>query len=119
MDKVIVKEKLSSIPTFWDPKIAGEVNGQLVKLVKIKGEFVWHKHDREDELFYVIHGELKMNFRDKIIYVKEHEFIVVPKGVEHKPEASEEVWVMLIEPASTLNTGNVVNEFTKTTLERI
>jgi mannose-6-phosphate isomerase-like protein (cupin superfamily) len=119
MNKVFVKEKFSAIQTFWDPKIAGELNGQLVKLVKIKGEFVWHKHDHEDELFYIVRGELKMNFRDKSVYVQEHEFIIVPKGVEHKPEASEEVWVMLIEPASTLNTGNLVNEFTKTNLDKI
>jgi mannose-6-phosphate isomerase-like protein (cupin superfamily) len=119
MNKVVVKEKFLSIQTFWDPKIAGELNGQLVKLVKIKGEFVWHKHDHEDELFYVVHGELKMNFRDKTVCVQEQEFIIVPKGVEHKPEAPEEAWVMLIEPASTLNTGNVMNEFTRTTLDKI
>ena len=92
---------------------------QQVKLVKFKGEFVFHKHDNEDELFMVIKGKFRMEYRDKTVDLNEGEIIIVPRGVEHKPVADEEVWVLLFEPASTLNTGNVVNEKTKTELEKI
>lgn len=119
MDKVIVNEKLDLISGYWDPKIVGELNKQYVKLVKFKGEFVWHKHENEDEMFYVLKGNFKMELRDKTIVINENEFIIIPKGVEHKPVADEEVSVMLFEPATTLNTGNVLNELTKNKLERI
>lgn len=119
MDKVNVIEKLGLISGYWDPKIVGELNGQYVKLVKFSGEFIWHKHDNEDEMFYVLKGNFKMEVRDKSILINENEFIIIPKGVEHKPVADEEVSVMLFEPASTLNTGNKINELTKNKLERI
>jgi mannose-6-phosphate isomerase-like protein (cupin superfamily) len=119
MNKVNVDQKLSLINGYWDPKIVGELNGQFVKLVKFKGEFVWHKHDNEDEMFYVVKGNFKMELRDKTIVINENEFIIVPKGVEHKPVAGEEVSVMLFEPATTLNTGDKINELTKNKLERI
>lgn len=119
MEKVNIEEKLSLFSEHWSPKIVGELNGQQVKLVKLKGEFVWHKHDEEDELFYVVKGTLKMAYRDRTEVIKENEFIIVPRGVEHKPIAEEEVAVMLFEPASTLNTGNTENELTKHQLERI
>ena len=117
MDKVNIQQKLSLFTDHWCPKIVGELNGQHVKLVKFKGEFVWHKHDNEDELFYVVDGSFEMEFRDRVIEIKEHEFIIVPKGVEHRPVAKKEVAIMLFEPASTLNTGNVKNELTRDTLE--
>lgn len=119
MEKVNIEEKLSLFSAHWSPKIVGELNGQQVKLVKLKGEFVWHKHDEEDELFYVIKGVLKMAYRDRTVVINENEFIIVPRGVEHKPIAEEEVAVMLFEPASTLNTGNTENDLTKHQLERI
>ena len=119
MEKINIQQKLSLFSDYWSPKIVGELNGQHVKLVKLKGEFVWHKHDDEDELFFVIKGNLKIEFRDKIITLNENEFLIVSKGVEHKPVAEEEVSVMLFEPASTLNTGNTENGLTKHILERI
>ena len=119
MNKVNVIDKLSLFSDHWNPRIAGELNGQQVKLVKFKGAFVWHKHDHEDELFYVIQGAFTMEFRDKTVEVKENEFIIVPKGVEHRPVAENEVSVMLFEPATTLNTGDVQNEFTKGNLQKI
>jgi len=103
----------------WSPKIVGELNGQHVKLAKFKGEFVFHQHENEDELFMVIKGKFRMEFRDKTVEVNEGEMLIVPRGIEHKPVAEEEVWVMLFEPASTLNTGNIINERTKTQLEII
>lgn len=103
----------------WNPRIAGELNGQQVKLVKFQGEFVWHKHDAEDELFFVVEGEFKMEFRDKTIVLKQNEFLIVPRGTEHRPVAEQEVSVLLFEPASTLNTGDTVNEMTKEKLDRI
>jgi mannose-6-phosphate isomerase-like protein (cupin superfamily) len=109
LDKVNIVQKLSQFNEHWTPKVVGGLNGQYVKLVKFKGEFVWHKHDNEDELFYVIKGRFKMEFRDRIVELNENEFIIVPKGVEHKPVADEEVEVMLFEPKTTLNTGNVNN----------
>lgn len=119
MDKVNLKEKFSLFSEYWSPKIAGELNGQLVKLAKFKGEFVWHHHEHEDELFLVVEGTLNMAFRDKTITVNKGEFIIVPKGTEHKPIAEEEVLVMLFEPAATINTGNTSSELTKTTLDKI
>jgi mannose-6-phosphate isomerase-like protein (cupin superfamily) len=119
VDKVNVNEKLELISGYWNPKIVGELNNQLVKLVKFKGEFVWHNHDNEDEMFYVINGSFKMALRDKTILLNKNEFFIVPKGTDHKPIADEEVSVMLFEPATTINTGNVINELTKNKLERI
>ena len=119
MEKVNLEQKLSLFLDHWSPKIVGELNGQHVKLVKLKGEFVWHKHDKEDELFFVIKGSFKMEYRDKTIVVNENEFLIVPKGVEHRPVADEEVSIMLFEPATTLNTGNTEGELTKQVLDRI
>lgn len=119
MDKVNLHQKLSLFTEHWSPKIVGELNGQQVKLVKFLGEFTWHKHDNEDELFYVAKGSFDMEYRDKTVTIHENEFIIVPRGVEHRPVAKEEVSVMLFEPATTLNTGNVNNELTKMTLEKI
>lgn len=119
MKKVNIAEKLSLFSEYWSPKIVGELNGQHVKLAKLKGEFVWHKHDNEDEMFLVIEGVLKIEFRDKTIVINKNEFLIVPKGTEHKPIAENEVSVMLFEPASTLNTGNTENELTKHILETI
>jgi mannose-6-phosphate isomerase-like protein (cupin superfamily) len=118
-DKVNLQEKLSSFSDYWNPRIVGELNGQHVKLVKFKGEFVWHKHDNEDEMFLVIKGRFTMKFRDKSVELNENEFIIVPKGVEHKPVADEEVEIMLFEPNTTLNTGNTRGELTRDTLEKI
>lgn len=119
MEKINIAEKLSTFTDYFNPRIAGELNGQLVKLVKFKGEFEWHHHDNEDELFYVVKGSFDMHMRDKIITVNAGEFLIMPKGVEHKPVAIDEVEIMLFEPATTLNTGNVVNEKTRVDLERL
>lgn len=119
IDKVNAAEKFSQINEYWSPKIAGELNGQLVKLVKFKGEFTWHHHENEDEMFYVVKGSFRMELEGRSVTVNEGEYIIIPKGVEHKPVADEEVHVMLFEPASTLNTGNVKNEFTKEKLQKI
>lgn len=119
MDKVNIAEKLSQFSDYYNPRIIGELNGQHVKAVKLKGEFVWHHHDDEDELFLVVKGKLNMEFRDKTVEVMPGEFIIVPKGVEHKPVADEEVQILLFEPASTLNTGNVENERTRKVLDKI
>lgn len=112
MNKVNINQKFSLIKEHWSPKIAGELNGQHVKLVKFKGEFVWHKHESEDEMFMVIKGSFIMQLRDKEIEINENEFIIIPKGVEHRPVAENEVHVLLFEPAETLNTGNAKGEFT-------
>lgn len=119
MNKVNINEKLSLFTGYWNPRIIGELNGQHVKIVKLFGEFVWHKHDEEDELFYVIKGQLKIEFRDQTVVLNENEFIIVPKGVEHKPIAEQEVSVMLFEPCTTLNTGNLNNDFTRNNLDTI
>ncbi|HEY0732052.1 MAG TPA: cupin domain-containing protein [Chitinophagaceae bacterium] len=119
MNKVNLQEKFGIINDYWNPRVAGELNGQQVKLAKLKGEFVWHHHEHEDELFLVVKGTFDMELRDKTITLHEGEFLIVPRGVEHKPVAKEEVWILLFEPASTLNTGNVINERTKSTLEEI
>ena len=119
MDKVNLAEKLSRFTTHWDPKVVGELNGQMVKLVKFIGPFTWHHHDHEDEMFLVVKGEFDMEMRERTVTVREGEFIVIPRGVEHRPNAREEAHVLLFEPATTLNTGNVVNERTREVLERI
>lgn len=119
MNKVNISEKLSLFNDHWTPRIVAELNGQHVKLAKLHGEFVWHKHDEEDEMFFVIKGQLKIEFRDRTIVINENEFLVVPKGVEHKPVAENVVSVMLFEPVSTLNTGDITDELTKENLEWI
>jgi mannose-6-phosphate isomerase-like protein (cupin superfamily) len=119
MEKVNIANKLSLFTDYWNPRIVGELNGQHVKAVKLKGEFVWHHHDHEDELFLEIKGVLNMEFRDKTETINEGEFIIVPRGVEHKPVAEHEVEILLFEPATTLNTGNVENELTRKKLEII
>ena len=119
LDKVNLAEKFSRITEYWKPYIAGELNGQLVKLDKLKGEFVWHHHENEDEMFLVVKGRFRIEFRDRTVWLNEGEFIVVPRGVEHKPVADEEAWIVLFEPASTLNTGNVSNQFTLRELEKV
>ena len=119
MHKVNVLQKFDQVTAHWTPKIVGELNGQHVKLVKFEGPFTWHHHDEEDELFYVVKGSFVMELRDKNIELTEGDFLVVPKGIEHRPNATKEVWVMLFEPAGTLNTGNTENAFTKKELEKI
>jgi mannose-6-phosphate isomerase-like protein (cupin superfamily) len=112
MQKVNLAEKFALIHDHWNPRVAGELNGQQVKLVKFQGEFVWHHHDHEDELFLVVAGRFRMEFRDRVVDLEAGEFLVVPRGVEHRPVAEQEVQVLLFEPVSTLNTGNVTNERT-------
>jgi mannose-6-phosphate isomerase-like protein (cupin superfamily) len=119
MEKVNIAQKFAHITEYWKPYIAAELNGQLVKLDKLKGEFVWHHHENEDEMFLVVKGRLRIEFRDRQVWLEEGEFIVVPRKVEHRPVADQEVWILLFEPASTLNTGNVVNERTIHELERV
>ena len=119
MDVVNLNEKLSRVKEYWSPKIVGEVNDSYVKLVKFKNEFVWHHHENEDEMFLVLQGRMRMKFRGGDVIVSPGEFIIVPKGVEHMPVAEEEVHVMLFEPKTTLNTGNVRNDRTLATLERL
>jgi len=119
MDKINLAEKFSLFNDHFSPKVVGELNGQQVKLVKFKGEFVWHHHDHEDELFFVVKGNFDMHMLDKIVTIHEGEFIIMPRGVEHKPVANEEVEIMLFEPATTLNTGNVTNEKTVVDLKRL
>ncbi len=119
MEKVNIAQKFQKIREYWKPYIAAELNGQLVKLDKLKGEFVWHRHEKEDEMFLVVKGRFRMELRDGPIMMEEGEFIVIPRGVDHRPVAEQEAWVMLFEPASTLNTGNVQNELSLAKLERI
>lgn len=119
MEKINIKDKFSLFQDYWSPKIVGELNNQQVKLVKLSGEFIWHSHDNEDELFYVCKGQLEIEFRDETIILNEGEFLIVPKKIEHKPVAREEVWVLLFEPASTINTGNSISDRTKMNLETI
>lgn len=119
MDKVNLKEKLKKFDQLWSPKIIGEMNELYIKIAKLKGEFVWHHHDNEDELFYVIKGKLVIKLKNKDVELEEGEFFIIPKGVEHLPVAEEEVHVMLFEPKSTLNTGNVRNERTQDNLDWI
>lgn len=124
MQKVIIQEKLASFHDHWSPKIIGELNGQHVKLVKFQGEFVWHRHDDEDELFLVIHGAFRMDYRnpsgaDQSLDINAGEFVIVPRGTEHRPVAAAEVHVMLFEPAGTLNTGNILNAKTVENPQRL
>jgi mannose-6-phosphate isomerase-like protein (cupin superfamily) len=119
VDRVNIGDKFALFDEHWKPKIVGELNGQHVKLVKFIGEFVWHHHDEEDELFLVVKGRFRMEFRDRSVWIEEGEFIVVPRGVEHRPVADEEAHVLLFEPASTLNTGNVRDQRTVAELDRI
>jgi mannose-6-phosphate isomerase-like protein (cupin superfamily) len=124
MEKVNIAEKFARITEFWKPYVAAELNGQMVKLDKLKGEFVWHHHENEDELFLVVKGRFRMDYRDDDLHeqhkwIEEGEFIVMPRGIEHRPVAEEECWILLFEPASTLNTGNIVNDRTLAELERV
>ncbi len=116
---VSLDEKFAQIRDCWSPHIVGELNGQHVKLAKLKGEFIWHQHDDEDELFLVHRGSFRMEFRDHVVELSAGSFLIVPRGVEHRPVADEEVEVVLFEPAGTLNTGNIRNERTREQLERI
>lgn len=109
MEKVNIAEKFSQIPDAWNPRIAGEVQGMHIKLAKLKGEFIWHQHENEDEMFLVVKGRLLLKFRDQDIWLDEGEFVIVPRGVEHLPVAEEECHVLLFEPAGTLNTGNITD----------
>ena len=119
MEEINLDQKFSLFSDHWSPKIVGELNGQQVKLAKFKGECVWHKHDNEDEMFFVVSGRFRMEFRDKTVELSENDFIIVPKGVEHRPVAEEEVAVMLFEPMTTLNTGNTESDLTQYNLQTI
>jgi len=119
VEKVNIARKLELFQDYWSPRVAGEINDMQVKLVKLKGEFVWHHHEHEDELFLVVKGELLMRLRDRDLRVGEGEFVIIPHGVEHMPVAEEEVHVLLLEPKSTLNTGNVEDEKTVRDPDRI
>jgi mannose-6-phosphate isomerase-like protein (cupin superfamily) len=119
VETVNLKEKLSRVSDYFNPRIIGELNDSYVKVVKLKGEFVWHHHDNEDEMFLVVSGTLRMRFRDGDQLIRPGEFIIVPKGVEHLPVAEEEVHLVLLEPKTTLNTGNITSDRTRAELERI
>lgn len=119
ISKVNIQEKFSQINDYWNSRISGELNDSYMKMVKIKGEFIWHHHDDEDEMFFVWKGNLVIRFRDREIALNEGEFLVIPKGIEHQPIAEEEVHLLLIEPKTTLNTGNVINERTVSIPERM
>jgi mannose-6-phosphate isomerase-like protein (cupin superfamily) len=119
VDRITLSSKFAQIHDHWSPTILAELNGQHVKASKFKGPFVWHHHENEDELFLVVKGSFRMEFRDKSVDLSAGDMIVVPRGVEHRPVADEEVEVLLFEPAGTLNTGNVRNEMTKDTLNRL
>jgi mannose-6-phosphate isomerase-like protein (cupin superfamily) len=123
MDKINLAQKLTLIKDHWNPRITGELNGQLLKLVKFQGPFTWHHHEHEDELFLVVKGRFRMDYREdeteREVWIEEGELIIVPRGIEHRPFAETECEVLLFEPASTLNTGNVEDEFTRQTLEKI
>ena len=119
MNKINISEKLDMFSDYWNPKIIGELNGQHVKLVKLNGEFIWHTHENEDELFYVLKGTLFMEFRDRTAEINENEMIIIPRGTEHRSVAKDEVSVMVFEPASTLKTGNIKSDDSDITLEKI
>lgn len=130
MHPVNLIEKFSLFNEYWTPKIVGELNGQQVKLAKLKGEFVWHTHENEDEMFFVVKGKLIIQIKNKpriidenqeinTIIINENEFFIVPRGLEHKPIANDEVWIMLFEPATTFHTGDVISEITKYEIEKI
>ncbi|WP_222434333.1 cupin domain-containing protein [Planomicrobium sp. CPCC 101110] len=119
MEKVNIEEKFSLFNDYWSPKIAGEINDFQVKFVKLKDEFIWHMHEQEDEMFLIVKGKLLIKFRDKDVWLEEGEFLIIPKGVEHKPVAQEEVHALLFEPKTTLNTGNQTSEKTRTNLQSL
>ncbi len=124
MEKVNIAQKFSQIREFWKPYIGAELNGQFVKFDKLKGEFIWHRHEHEDEMFLVVKGRFRMEYRekdarDRHLWIEEGEYLVMPRGVEHRPVAEEECWILLFEPASTLNTGAVDHALTQRELERI
>jgi len=119
VEVVNIKQKFELFKDQWSPKIIGQLNGQDVKIAKLEGEFVWHDHKNEDELFYIVKGKLKIEFRDKMVTLKEGEMLVIPKGVEHKPSAEEEVWVLLFEPSNIKHTGDIEHELTKKYFEKI
>ena len=119
INKVNLESKFNSINKFWDPKIVGKLNDHHVKIAKFKGEFVMHNHQDEDELFFVINGTLHIELKNKVIELRSGEFVVIPKGVDHKPYSKDEVSVLLFEPKSTINTGNIHNEFTISNIEKI
>jgi len=119
VSKINIAEKFAKISEHYQPHIAADLNGQQVKLVKFKSEFPFHFHEHEDEMFLVVKGRFRMDFRDRHEWIEAGEFIVIPRGVEHRPAAEEECWVVLFEPASTLNTGNVVHKLTQPTLQRV
>ena len=119
IEKVSLSEKFGLFEEHWSPKIAGEVNDSYVKLVKFRGDFVWHKHEEEDEMFLVVKGEIVIRLRDGDVRLREGEFAVIPRGVEHKPVAEEEAHVLLFEPKTALNTGDAVEERTRRVLERL
>lgn len=119
MDKVSLADKLSQFADHWNPRIVGELNDQHVKLVKFQGEFVWHRHEHEDEMFLVVGGRFRMDFRERHVWLEQGEFLIVPRGVEHRPVAEQEVSVLLFEPAGTVNTGDAVDARTRRDLERL
>ncbi len=119
MNAIDLADKLSQFDEYWSPRIVGEVNDSHVKLAKLSGEFVWHSHEQEDELFLVVKGRLTIRFRDRDVHLDEGQMVIVEKGVEHQPVAESEAHVLIVEPKSTLNTGDVVNERTVVDLERI
>jgi mannose-6-phosphate isomerase-like protein (cupin superfamily) len=119
MKKTNLAEVLASFSETWSPRIVGELNNQHVKLAKLAGEFVWHRHDKEDELFLVLHGRLAIHLRDRVVELNADEFFIVPRGVEHKPVAEDEVHVLLFEPSTTINTGNVRSDLTVDTPHRL
>ncbi len=119
MEKINLKQKFSLIQDYWNPRVVAEMNGQQVRLAKLKGPFIWHRHEHEDELFWIHRGELQLEFRDKSLLLKAGEMAIVPKGVEHRPVAKEEVELVLIEPASTINTGEEQNDLTRDQLQSL
>jgi mannose-6-phosphate isomerase-like protein (cupin superfamily) len=123
MQKINLAEKLALIKDHWNPRIVGELNGQHLKLVKFQGPFTWHHHENEDEMFFVVKGRFRMDYREngkeRENWIEQGEFVIIPRGVEHRPFADDECEVLLFEPASTLNTGNVEDSFTRKELERI
>lgn len=119
MEKFRLEQKFDAFSAHWQPRIVAELNGQAVKVAKLLGEFVWHHHENEDELFYVLKGRLKMEFRDREVWIEPGEMLVVPRGLEHRPVAPEEVHLVMFEPLETLNTGNVVNERTVENPDRL
>ena len=119
MEPINLLQKFDLFNDHWSPKVIGELNGQAIKLAKVKGEFVWHDHKNEDELFFIVKGKLKIEFRDKTVEFGEGEMLIVPKGVEHKPFAEEETWIMLFEPIAIKHTGEVRHELTVDEYEKI